>query len=131
MKSKFSKRILSVFLAALMVITSVPAFAFNAFAAGEGKENLETAISNFETKFDGKHVYTNMYNAYRAYAQAKDALMHSNQDDYLQERADILNDYSGKMAEWKPFTAAGKVRMRLQADMKMLFIQNRQVQTIF
>lgn len=71
MKTKLSKRILSVFLAVLMVVTSIPLVAVTAFA--DEKSDLEAAITAYEQKMNGT-VYTNMLAAYNAYTAAFKAL---------------------------------------------------------
>lgn len=75
MKTKLSKRILSVFLSVLMVVVSIPFASVTALA--DEKSDLETAITAYTDKMaaikNGK-VYTNMLNAYNAYMAAIKAL---------------------------------------------------------
>ncbi|MDD6569028.1 MAG: hypothetical protein PUF01_09390, partial [Eubacteriales bacterium] len=77
MKFKGSKKIVSLFLAVLMVVTSVPAFALNASAAVNTStvvSDLETAMHNYEAKMTGGKIYTNMLNAYKCYEAAQKAI---------------------------------------------------------
>lgn len=76
MKFKISKKIVSLFLAVLMVVSSVPAFALNASAATNTTDvsALETAMHNYESKMTGGKIYTNMLNAYKYYEAAQKAI---------------------------------------------------------
>ena len=76
MKFKGSKKIVSLFLAVLMVVSSVPAFALNASAAVNSTEvsALETAMRNYETKMKTGGIMTNMKAAYDAYVNAQKAI---------------------------------------------------------
>lgn len=76
MKFKGSKKIVSLFLAVLMVVSSVPAFALNASAAVNSTDvsALETAMSNYETKMKTGGIMTNMKAAYDAYVNAQKAI---------------------------------------------------------
>lgn len=77
MKFKISKKIVSLFLAVLMVVSSVPAFALNASAAVNTSTDvsvLETAMKNYEKKMTGGKIYTNMLNAYKYYEAAQKAI---------------------------------------------------------
>lgn len=77
---KLSKRVLSLLLSILLVVTSVPMFAFASFAEGTGDINevdatepIKSAMSAYEAKMDGT-VYINMANAYNAYVNAQKAI---------------------------------------------------------
>lgn len=76
MKFKGSKKIVSLFLAVLMVVSSVPAFALSASAAVNSTDvsALETAMSNYETKMKTGGIMTNMKAAYDAYVNAQKAI---------------------------------------------------------
>ena len=77
MKFKGSKKIVSLFLAVLMVVSSVPAFALNASAAVNTSTDvsaLETAMHNYEAKMTGGKIYTNMLSAYKYYEAAQKAI---------------------------------------------------------
>lgn len=76
MKFKGSKKIVSLFLAVLMVVSSVPAFALNASAAVNSTDvsALETAMSNYEIKMKTGGIMTNMKAAYDAYVNAQKAI---------------------------------------------------------
>lgn len=76
MKFKISKKIVSLFLAVLMVVSSVPAFALNASAAVNSTDvsALKTAMDNYEAKMTGGKIYTNMLNAYKYYEAAQKAI---------------------------------------------------------
>ena len=64
---KLSKRLLSVLLSALLVMTSLPLFAFSAAAADTSA--LDEAMAAYEAKMDG-NFYLNMKDAYDAYVAA-------------------------------------------------------------
>ena len=64
---KLSKRLLSVLLSALLVITSLPLFAFSALAADTTA--IDNAMAAYEAAMDG-NFYTNMSAAYDAYVAA-------------------------------------------------------------
>lgn len=76
MKFKGSKKIVSLFLAVLMVVSSVPAFALNASAAVNSSDvsALETAMRSYEDKMQKGGIMTNMKAAYDAYVNAQKAI---------------------------------------------------------
>ncbi|MCM1284847.1 MAG: hypothetical protein NC213_00565 [Acetobacter sp.] len=74
MKTKLSKKILSAFLAVLMVVTSVPMFAVTAYAADAAVTEVENAMKAFETKLQTEGAYTNVLQAYNAYVDCQKAL---------------------------------------------------------
>ncbi len=76
MKFKGSKKIVSLFLAVLMVVSSVPAFALNASAAVNSTDVsvLETAMHSYEDKMQKGGIMTNMKAAYDAYVNAQKAI---------------------------------------------------------
>ncbi len=107
MKTKLSKRILSVLLSALMVVTSIPLVTFTAFA--DEYEDLEAAMEAFDAKLAAEGVaYSNVGPAYEAYVNAQKA-----QDAYKYGGADkavlttalsSLNDAMGQMVDFKGYT---------------------------
>lgn len=68
---KLSKKILSIVLSVLMVVSSMPFTAVTAFAADI--DSLKTAISNYEGMMNGT-IYKNMKDAYDAYVDANNAI---------------------------------------------------------
>lgn len=98
-KTKVSKRILSILLAALMVITSVPLMAFTAFG-DDVTDKLESAMSNYvqainDISKDTTNVYTNMKQAYDAYVTAQknlDSYKYGGLDNGASAAADALNN---------------------------------------
>lgn len=82
MKTKLSKRILSVFLAVLMMVTSVPMAAFTAFADNSGTVITDSYIDAakaqmlaFKTKLETPDTsYKKVTNAYNAYVSCQEAL---------------------------------------------------------
>ncbi len=82
MKTKLSKRILSVFLAVLMMVTSVPMAAVTAFADNSGTvitdayiEAAKKQMSNFKEKLETPNAsYKKVANAYNAYVGCQEAL---------------------------------------------------------
>ena len=103
---KLSKRILSIVLSALMVVTMLPTFAISASAATNS--NLESAISAYESKMDGT-VYTNMKAAYDLYVQAnyaKEALYFGDTSSYdANDIATKLTAATNAMTAWSAYTA--------------------------
>lgn len=94
MKTSFSKRVLSVLLAVLMMVTSIPMMAFTALADIDDAVTgaVDDAIQLYEMKMDGK-VYTNMKAAYDAYIDAKEA-----RDAYVYGDIDVdLNAVANKL----------------------------------
>lgn len=97
-KTKVSKRILSILLAALMVITSVPLMAFTAFG-DDITDKLEAAMSNYvqainDISKDTTNVYTSMKPAYDAYVTAQknlDSYKYGGLDNGASAAADALN----------------------------------------
>lgn len=82
MKTKLSKRILSVFLAVLMMVTSVPMAAVTAFADNSGTvitdayiEAAKKQMSNFKEKLETPNAsYKKVTDAYNAYVGCQEAL---------------------------------------------------------
>lgn len=74
MKTKLSKRLLSVLLAIMMIVTSLPFVAISAFAADD-TENLEASMEAFDVKISEMGAdFTNLVAAYNAYVNAQKAL---------------------------------------------------------
>lgn len=113
MKFKGSKKLLSLFLAVLMVVSSVPAFALSASAAVNSTDvsALETAMKNYEAKMKGGKIYTNMLSAYKYYEAAQkaiDAVKYGyNSAIDVSVVANNLNNAVTSMTEWNAptFTA--------------------------
>lgn len=111
MKTHLSKRVLSVLLAVLMVITSVPMMAFTAFADIDDAVTgaIDDAMQVYELKMDGT-VYTNMKAAYDAYLDAKearDAFVYGDIDVDLNAAAKKLQDATNAMTPWSKFSVTG------------------------
>lgn len=129
MKSKVVKRLLSVFLAVVMVFTMMPAYSFSAFAADEGISSqadeakskaaqsagkiphsaemmaLDNAMAAYEAKIDG-NIYTNMSAAYEQYQlaykyYASKSLPSNSTDSGVTLHADNLNAAIDAMQLWK------------------------------
>lgn len=118
MKTKLSKRILSVFLAALMIVTSIPLMASNVFADVDPSDvstmeldsyakALNDEMKAFALKLDGT-VYSNISQAYTAYVNAQkafDAYVYGTADssttvaakDALKAASEKMTAYTGKM----------------------------------
>lgn len=104
MKTKLSKRILSVFLSALMVVTSIPFVTFTAFA--DEYDELESAMEAFDAKLAAEGAaYGNVEPAYEAYVNAQKA-----QDAYTYGGATketltaALNSLNNAMSQMTDFT---------------------------
>lgn len=112
MKFKGSKKIVSLFLAVLMVVSSVPAFALNASAAVNTSTDvsvLRDAIDAYETKMTSGKIYTNMANAYTYYIAAQkayDACVYGYNDAYVAKATTDLTNATNAMTEWKAYTAS-------------------------
>lgn len=103
MKKRLSKKILAIFLAALMVATSIPLSVLHVFAAdawtdaAEDAEviNIENKMSEFEDKLYEKDVvYCNVEPAYAAYVacrEALDAYIYGGETDALTGKCDALD----------------------------------------
>ncbi|MDE6469631.1 MAG: hypothetical protein K2L19_01230 [Eubacterium sp.] len=119
MKTKLSKRILSVVLAALMVVTSVPLMAISAFADVSSSDlnvsaldsyakDLYDAMDEFEAKLHEDVIYADATTAYAKYVDAQkafDAYVYGTADKSVAENAasqlraamDAMTVYTGKM----------------------------------
>lgn len=106
---KMSKRALSLLLSVLLVVTSMPMFAFASFAE-DGEINevdvtqpITDAMNAYEAKMDGT-VYVNMANAYNAYVnaqKAKDAVKYGDKTVDIDAVAASLTAATNEMT---PFT---------------------------
>ncbi len=120
MKTKVSKRILSVLLAALMVITSVPltVFAFNVSADIDASKDpavieVTDAMTAYEKKMDGK-VYTNMSAAYTAYVDAQKAIdqyIYGGVTNALEGKADAITKAIANMGEFTAYKGNGVAKI--------------------
>lgn len=105
---KMSKRVLSLLLSILLVVTSIPMFAFASFAE-DGEINevditqpITDAMNAYETKMDGT-VYINMANAYNAYVnaqKAKDAVKYGDKTVDIDAVAASLTAATNEMAPY-------------------------------
>lgn len=107
MKLKGSKKIVSLFLAVLMVVSSVPAFALNASAAVNTSTDvsvLERAMRSYEDKMKNGGIMTNMKVAYDAYVNAQkaiDAIKYGYSTSInVAAVADNLTKATNAMTEW-------------------------------
>lgn len=106
MKFKGSKKIVSLFLAVLMVVSSVPAFALSASAAVNTSTDvsaLEKAMHSYEEKMTSGKIYTNMANAYTYYIAAQkayDACVYGYNDAYVAKATTDLTNATNAMTEW-------------------------------
>lgn len=120
MKTKVSKRILSVLLAALMIITSVPitVFAFDVSADIDAAKDpavieVTDAMTAYEKKMDGK-VYTNMSAAYNAYVDAQkavDSYIYGGVSNALEGKAEALTKAIANMGEFTAYKGNGVARI--------------------
>lgn len=112
---KMSKRALSLLLSVLLVVTSMPMFAFASFAE-DGEINevdvtqpITDAMNAYEAKMDGT-VYVNMANAYNAYVnaqKAKDAVKYGDKTVDIDAVAASLTAATNEMTPWTKYTANG------------------------
>ena len=122
MKKRLPKKILAAFLAAMMVVTSVPFSAITAFAANgyvdvatdEKVQAVETAMKNFQSVLAEDKSYSNVGPAYAAYVacqQGLDAYIYGGESNALDGLADKLNTAVSAMAEFTGIKAnTGKYR---------------------
>ncbi len=112
--AKKSKRLISILLSVVMVISSIPFVAISAFAEDNtAKDNLSSAIEQFAQKMDGTF-YTNMSEAYRAYVTANQTLdiyEATGYDTGMQAAANALNSAMNSMGTFtsKQGTALGSM----------------------
>lgn len=129
MKKRLPKKILAAFLAAMMVVTSVPFSAITAFAANgyvdaatdEKVQAVETAMKNFQSVLAEDKSYSNVGPAYKAYVacqQGLDAYIYGGESNALDGLADKLNTAVSAMAEFTGIKAnTGKYRqVKVYAD---------------
>lgn len=105
---KMSKRALSLLLSVLLVVTSMPMFAFASFAE-DGEINevdvtqpITDAMNAYEANMDGT-VYVNMANAYNAYVnaqKAKDAVKYGDKTVDIDAVAASLTAATNEMAPY-------------------------------
>ena len=107
MKTKLSKKLLSLFLAVMMIVTSVPIISLSVSGATEDAavKEVRTAMEELETKLATPGTFTNVTPAYEAYVdcqEAIDAYTYGGEADALNGvadalRADIANigDFTG------------------------------------
>lgn len=122
MKKRLPKKILAAFLAAMMVVTSVPFSAITAFAANgyvdvatDAKvQAVETAMKNFQSVLAEDKSYSNVGPAYAAYVacqQGLDAYIYGGESNALDGLADELNTAVSAITEFTGIKAnTGKYR---------------------
>lgn len=122
MKKRLPKKILAAFLAAMMVVTSVPFSAITAFAANgyvdvatdEKVQAVETAMKNFQSVLAEDKSYSNVGPAYAAYVacqQGLDAYIYGGESNALDGLADKLNTAVSAITEFTGIKAnTGKYR---------------------
>ncbi len=111
MKTKFSKRLLSLLLSALMVVTSLPLVAIPAFAANAAVTEVENAMKEFEDKLTvAGAAYTNVTQAYNAYVncqKALDAYIYGGDTTALNGKASALTTAIGKIGTFSGYSTDG------------------------
>lgn len=128
MKTKISKRLLSILLAALMVITSVPLMSITALADSnaidEALAEVETAMASFEDLLavDGA-LYSNVSPAYEAYVacqKAVDAYTYGGETNALDGVAEALENAISEIEEFtgKTGTAIPTFPTSTESDMQ-------------
>ncbi len=111
MKIKFSKKILSVVLAVLMVVTSVPVIGFAAFAEDNSIDpavaEVQAAMDNFYQKLAAQGSFTNVGPAYDAFVdcqKALDAYIYGGEDDALNGKAEALTNAMNNIQSFTGYT---------------------------
>lgn len=112
MKKRLSKKVLAIFLAALMVATSIPLSVLHVFAADAWTDaaqdaeviKIENKMSEFESKLYEKDVvYCNVEPAYAAYVacrEALDAYIYGGETNALNGKCDALDSAIKAMTEF-------------------------------
>lgn len=112
MKKRLSKKVLAIFLAALMVATSIPLSVLHVFAADAWTDaaqdaeviKIENKMSEFESKLYEKDVvYCNVEHAYAAYVacrEALDAYIYGGETNALNGKCDALDSAIKAMTEF-------------------------------
>lgn len=111
MKKRLPKKILAAFLAAMMVVTSIPFSAITAFAANgyvdvatDAKvQAVETSMKKFQSELAKDKSYSNVVPAYKAYVacqQGLDAYIYGGKSNALDGLADNLNTAVAGMTEF-------------------------------
>lgn len=94
MRSRTPKKLLSIVLAIMMAITSMPISAVTVFAANdEAVTEVEAAMVAYETKFSSDTYLVGISEAYEAYVacqKALDAYLYGGQTNALEGKADAL-----------------------------------------
>lgn len=129
MKKRLPKKILAAFLAAMMVVTSVPFSAITAFAANgyvdvatDAKvQAVETSMKKFQSELAKDKSYSNVVPAYKAYVacqQGLDAYIYGGESNALDGLADKLDTAVAGMTEFTGIKAnTGKYRqVKVYAD---------------
>ena len=122
MKKRLPKKILAAFLAAMMVVTSVPFSAITAFAANgyvdvatDAKvQAVETSMKKFQSELAKDKAYSNVVPAYKAYVacqQGLDAYIYGGESNALDGLAEKLDTAVAGMTEFTGIKAnTGKYR---------------------
>lgn len=122
MKKRLPKKILAAFLAAMMVVTSIPFSAITAFAANgyvdvatDAKvQAVETSMKKFQSELAKDKSYSNVVPAYKAYVacqQGLDAYIYGGESNALDGLADKLDTAVAGMTEFTGIKAnTGKYR---------------------
>lgn len=109
MKTRKSKKLLAAFLAVIMVLSTFAAMPFSSFAATYSLSDLNTLMTQYETKMGNGKTYTNLaasyeawYTAYRTYVGVKSGLLTEANIDSVYT---ALNTQMDRMTEWSQYTA--------------------------
>ena len=112
MANKRTKRFISVLLAAVMVVSSLPFTVFSAFAADIDASDpiitkAETAMHTYETKMDGT-IYKNMASAYDAYVKLQeyvDIYKYTGTDKGISAQVTALTTATNQLTEENKFVS--------------------------
>jgi len=119
MKKSKTKRILAVVLSVLMIMTSLPIVAFNAFAA-DTVDDIKVSMAAYENKMKDGKILKNMAPAYEAYVncqKALDAYQYGGVADALNGKAAALDSAVAAIGEeWTAATANATVESRDVTD---------------
>lgn len=70
MKTKKSRRLLAVFLSAVMVLSTFAAMPFSSYAAEHTAEDLKALVDQYESRVESGTIYTNLADSYTAWYDA-------------------------------------------------------------
>lgn len=118
MKTRLFKKVLSAFLAVMIIVTSIPMMALTASAATAPSANdqvvkdLDEAMNHFYDFLKGEGAFTNVEQAYEAYVncqRARDAYIYGGETDAITDQASKLNKAVDEKIGYYSLPSANKI----------------------